>query len=176
MRAMASTRPGCKAAPLCPATTARRGVRVMTYRLLYASSATAPFTQPDLDALLTEARSRNEARGLCGALWYHDSLFFQVLEGAKSQVKELWSRLQQDRRHHILLFVEQDDVAALFHDWRMAWVAPSGFSRLGFDPALLARHSINDEEVQELLAHFRRAAQLEAGPSPTPADASGTAP
>lgn len=140
----------------------------MTHRLLYVSSATVPFTELALGELMMVARSRNEGRGLCGALLFHESLFFQVVEGEKSQVRELWGRLQKDPRHHILLFVEQEDVPPLFQDWRMAWVASSGFSRLGFDPALLERKSFNDQEVQELLVHFRRAAQLEQASSQPP--------
>jgi hypothetical protein len=59
-----------------------------------------------------------------------------------------------------MLFVEQENVSPLFQDWRMAWVAPSSFERLGFDRGLLERKAINDEEVQDLLEHFHKAARL----------------
>ena len=59
------------------------------FHLVYASSALQPFTKPELQALLEQARQKNAKLGVTGMLLYKDGNFMQVLEGEKETVRKL---------------------------------------------------------------------------------------
>jgi hypothetical protein len=76
-------------------------------------------------------------------------------------VQALWAKIERDPRHHgIHVFSEQRPAERLFGEWQMAWVAPRGFSAVGFDPALLRNSAHSDDELQAMLDMFRRAVRL----------------
>ena len=72
----------------------------MPYQIMYSSQATKPMTVADLEAILEDARSGNEARNVTGALVYVDGVFFQIIEGDKDDVQKLMASIAADSRHH----------------------------------------------------------------------------
>jgi hypothetical protein len=89
--------------------------------------------EDELVVLLDNSRKTNHSRGVTGLLLHKDGNWMQVLEGPAEQVREVFSRIRRDPRHHSITVVTEDAVdERLFTDWSM------GFRKLS-DPALLAR-------------------------------------
>ncbi len=133
------------------------------FQLVYRSTATVPFADADLTALLQQARHRNADERLTGLLLYHDGKFVQVLEGPVPAIDEVFSRIAADSRHtavHLLAYgpVER----RLFPDWSMGFAPldPAGFQRFSgyLDPqspvALALRLREADPNLQALLLAF----------------------
>lgn len=122
-------------------------------KLAYVSSAVRPFSPAELELLLLEARERNRANGVTGALLYSDGNFMQVLEGTPEAVDATFARVNASRRHHgvIELYREASTVRE-FPDWQM------GFREL--DPEVYAplRQEIARESgaAHALLSSFWR--------------------
>lgn len=69
------------------------------YSLVYASTAASAFDDADLEALLRQARERNDARGISGLLLYRRGRFVQFLEGPEDEVRALYAKIRNDPRH-----------------------------------------------------------------------------
>ena len=67
-------------------------------RLIYASYANREFSGPELDELLLVSRHNNARASLTGVLFTHGRHFFQVLEGERTRVNELYHRIARDPR------------------------------------------------------------------------------
>ncbi len=90
--------------------------------MIYASSATIRLSQRDLLALLKLSRAKNEACGLTGMLLYRDGTYLQFLEGQRSDVDRLFTRLQVDRRHSDVRLLREGVLPKrLFPEWSMAY-------------------------------------------------------
>jgi len=90
--------------------------------LVYASSATNPFSEKDLLALLEISRRKNETVGITGLLLYHDGNFMQVLEGEEPAVTATHARILEDPRHCGLLTLLKEPIEKrAFGDWSMGF-------------------------------------------------------
>src|SRR4051812_26378365 len=90
--------------------------------LVFVSSATPPFSQADLLALLEISCCNNEAVGITGMLLYRDGNFMQVLEGEESAVTATHDRISRDRRHDGLITMLKGPIAKRnFGDWSMGF-------------------------------------------------------
>ncbi|UOG77145.1 BLUF domain-containing protein [Hymenobacter tibetensis] len=101
--------------------------------LIYSSSATHPFSDDELQELLTKARLRNARENVTGLLLYHDGQFMQLLEGDADVVHRLYSYIEQDPRHtSVLKLADKHVEARSFPDWAMAFrpVQAADFERL----------------------------------------------
>lgn len=96
--------------------------------LCYLSSATVPFSQAELDALLAKSRANNTRDDISGMLLYRDGDFLQVLEGPEAAVRTTFQRISRDPRHARVMLIDESDIdARSFADWSM------GFRRLAKD-------------------------------------------
>lgn len=94
--------------------------------LVYLSSGVREFDDPELTAILAQARKNNERCGLTGMLLYRGGNFLQVLEGPESAVESTLLRIQRDPRHRGILVMKQTAIETRnFSEWTMA------FRRLG---------------------------------------------
>lgn len=101
------------------------------YHLVYTSHAVKPLNEPELIALLKEARDTNKKHGITGMLLYIQGKFLQVLEGNKPVVKKLFNSIAKDPRHHrVAVIMEGEYTERIFKDWTM------GFRRLTHNEAL----------------------------------------
>ncbi len=92
------------------------------FHLVYASSALQPFTKPELQALLEQARAKNAKLGLTGMLLYKDGNFMQVLEGDQKAVTDLAAIIERDPRHKgVLILLRGTSEERLFPDWSMGF-------------------------------------------------------
>jgi hypothetical protein len=96
------------------------------YRVIYASRATVPMRDRELEELLVDVRMRNEEDDLTGLLCYFgedvtdEPGFLQVLEGDRDAVEATYARISRDRRHRGMRRVSAAEVSErMFPDWRM---------------------------------------------------------
>ena len=114
----------------------------MLVRLLYASRATAPLTQPVVDSILDQSRRRNPSLGVTGVLCFSDEVFIQILEGGREEVCELYNAIVRDARHaKVRLLVYEEIAERRFGGWTMGQVnirkiSPSLLLKYGEKPEL----------------------------------------
>jgi hypothetical protein len=116
------------------------------HHLIYSSSATQPFSDTELQELLTKARLRNAREDVTGLLLYHEGQFMQLLEGEAETIYAIYNAIEQDPRHtSILKLADKPIEARSFPEWAMAFrpVQAEDFAHMqGFrspaslDPAL----------------------------------------
>jgi hypothetical protein len=80
--------------------------------VVYASAATVPFSDYELQELLAKARSTNAALNVSGMLLHLDGSFFQVLEGPQCAVDDLYTRIGGDDRHDRITLIIREAIAS----------------------------------------------------------------
>lgn len=129
--------------------------------IVYASTATVPFSEIDLALLLAVSRMNNEARRLTGVLLHRDGRFIQALEGPAREVRATIRVIAADPRHTGIRILDEEYVGERrYGSWAMGYQvrsdedpadAPSWFG----SPEALERQ---DTAAGELLAWFRSGA------------------
>lgn len=90
--------------------------------LVYANSATRPFSPSQLTDLLTTCHAHNSQLGITGLLLYKNGNFMQALEGEEQTVLKLYSKIFEDERHTGILTLLQATIPARqFPDWSMGF-------------------------------------------------------
>lgn len=130
--------------------------------LVYLSSATVPFSQADLDALLEKSRANNTRDDISGILVYRDGDFLQVLEGPEDKVRATFARIGRDTRHNRVIVLDEATIGErAFGDWSMGFRrvkrgdAQDGFIDFfgaGFDTASAQARG---KDVYQYLRSFR---------------------
>lgn len=93
------------------------------FQLVYLSAAVAPFSPEELEELLRVSRRNNARDGVTGMLLYEAGSFFQVLEGEKGKVRDVFERISKDARHQrVVVLSERDIPAREFAGWTMGFV------------------------------------------------------
>ncbi len=104
--------------------------------LVYTSTASASFREPELASLLAECRRLNTARDITGMLLYRGGRFIQVLEGRRAAVRALADTIREDSRHvDMRVLLEEPAEQRRFPDWTMGYeplrgdasAAPEGY-------------------------------------------------
>ena len=115
--------------------------------LIYSSFATIRLSQRELLELLKHARVKNEEHGLTGMLLYRDGVYLQFLEGRRSDIDELLSRLEKDSRHQDIRIIQEGSLSErMFPDWSMAYKNLAGLRSTqipGYSEALQAQRVRN---------------------------------
>ncbi len=94
--------------------------------LVYLSTATSTMTDEKLQNLLTAAIKHNKLNHVTGVLLYNDGEFFQYLEGAKSDLEVIYSRIKNSSEHrNIIELLHQEISARVFPDWQMGLFQPT---------------------------------------------------
>ncbi len=96
--------------------------------LMYASIATQPFNEEELAELLRQSRASNKLHSITGMLLYSDGNFFQVIEGQRTAIEELFQKLLRDKRHtQVTLIIQEPISRRYFADWSMGFsnIAPA---------------------------------------------------
>lgn len=94
----------------------------MLVRLLYASRAVGD-GDAFVEAVMTEARSRNPARGITGILCFGGGIFLQALEGGRGAVNELYAGIVADARHKDVVLLHYEEITERrFGSWTMGQV------------------------------------------------------
>ena len=92
------------------------------FSLVYVSTATTPFSLPELHDFLAKSRANNEMLDVTGMLLYKDGSFMQVLEGEESVVRKLYAKIASDPRHRGSFILLQGPIEQReFPDWSMGF-------------------------------------------------------
>ncbi|HEU6447499.1 MAG TPA: BLUF domain-containing protein [Verrucomicrobiae bacterium] len=92
------------------------------FQIVYTSTASVPLSREELRELLKGSHERNARAGITGLLLYKDGNFMQALEGGEIAVKNLFTKICDDRRHHgILTLIEGPIEHRQFPDSSMAF-------------------------------------------------------
>lgn len=95
----------------------------MLVQLLYVSRAVGPQTTAMTSAILSTAQLFNKAAGITGVLCQGQGFFLQWLEGQRSAVNQLYSRILVDKRHQDVEILHFSEIAKRgYPDWSMAHV------------------------------------------------------
>lgn len=97
---------------------------------IYASRATSPLSEADIESLLLSSRRNNLRRDITGMLLHIDGSFFQVLEGEAAVVDATYEVIARDARHDRVTQIIREPLAQRsFAEWSM------GYASLGQDAA-----------------------------------------
>lgn len=77
----------------------------MRYAICYVSTANTGLEKPDVQNLLDYTSNFNNAHDVRGVLLYSEGNFFEILEGDKKFVLELFDQIQKDTRHQNIIQV-----------------------------------------------------------------------
>jgi hypothetical protein len=98
-------------------------MRRMQVRALYVSRAVGPQTSTVTASILATAQAHNREHGIGGVLCQGRGLYLQVLEGERSAVHRLYSRIVADRRHSDVEMLHLEEITdRRFAGWSMALV------------------------------------------------------
>ena len=92
--------------------------------LFYCSQVTAGVGDADVDAIIAASRRRNAVLGITGILVFGSGVFFQWIEGPKTEVLELIKLIESDRRHEMMVTLSTDEEVRerIFPSWDMELV------------------------------------------------------
>ncbi|MGB3466211.1 MAG: BLUF domain-containing protein [Cyclobacteriaceae bacterium] len=104
--------------------------------LIYMSQAVKPMSVQELTRIITYSRTHNESKDITGVLLYLNDKFFQILEGDSVEVTGLYSRIQQDKRHHSVTLLLSDTVdERIFNNWSMGFVDKTDINNISGENA-----------------------------------------
>lgn len=138
---------------------------MVIYSLVSVSSATASFSEAELNDILATSRKNNARSNISGMLLYKDGNLMQVLEGDESAVRVLYAKITGDDRHqgHMILWDGYESTRQ-FSDWSMAFrnldktesVDAPGYSEFLNTPLTDPVFVTNTTVCQRLLATFKK--------------------
>ena len=99
--------------------------------LIYTSKATKQIYPQDIHSILNSAINFNIQNNICGMLVFKQGHFFQILEGEKNTIWELFEkRIKQDNRHQsVELVMFEKTKKKIFSDWSMGICNPEFASK-----------------------------------------------
>ena len=98
----------------------------MLIRLIYVSKATVAQTEALTTSILHKAHARNTANHITGVLCEGQGVFLQALEGDRSSVTRLYTRIAADPRHTALELIHCESITQRrYGQWSMARVSLS---------------------------------------------------
>ncbi len=117
----------------------------MLVRLLYASRCQPGQIHDTINAIMQTARQHNPAHGITGVLCHSEQVFMQVLEGGRTAVNSLYSKILRDPRHHDVILLDYEEIGERrYAGWTM------GQTNLNkINPSLLLKYS----DLPELEPH-----------------------
>ena len=95
----------------------------MLVRLIYVSRPVGPITTTVTASILEKSNTNNKNANITGILCQGSGLWLQALEGERSQVNKLYSRIMADRQHQDIELLSMKEIThRQFSQWSMALV------------------------------------------------------
>lgn len=95
----------------------------MLVTLLYVSQPVGPVTTTMTSLILEKSKSYNKSENITGILCQGSGLWMQILEGERSKVNLLYSRIMADRNHQNVELLSMEEITQRrFGEWSMALV------------------------------------------------------
>ena len=90
--------------------------------LTYVSEPAQEMSFLGLMRLLYHSYLRNTSMGITGALIFENNRFGQVIEGPRTQIEDLWAKIQKDTRHKNIHLVDSKSIVhRSFSKWTMVF-------------------------------------------------------
>ena len=106
-----------------------------------------------LDDILEKARQNNERLDITGMLLYSEGAFFQVLEGERETVWDLYETIGQDPRHYGLILMFKRQISKRdFPNWSMGFARKHSLTDLPSAFFELSQQSLEDATSKDLSA------------------------
>jgi hypothetical protein len=92
------------------------------YHITYISTGRDNLRYEDVKGILESSNVNNKAEGITGILVYCNKHFFQIIEGSKEAVKEIFQKIQVDCRHDNIVKIQEGPIECRqFDSWNMAF-------------------------------------------------------
>jgi hypothetical protein len=109
------------------------------YHLSYVSTGCDCLKFEDIKAILESSNANNKSSSITGILVYCNKHFFQILEGNKEDVVELFEKISIDHRHDGVIKIQEGFIdERIFDSWNMAFKS--------YNKELKALDNFNTEE------------------------------
>jgi hypothetical protein len=120
----------------------------MLKRIKYVSRFAQPFRESELDELGKKAAEKNETLDITGILMTSGGLFYQVLEGPRDAVDEVFASIRNDPRHTdvLVLSIEEDIGDRLFPNWSMKTVNLDAAAHVRLLPLKVLMEAVFDQQ------------------------------
>ncbi|CAL65363.1 BLUF domain-containing protein [Christiangramia forsetii] len=82
----------------------------MRYAISYVSTASKDLQENEIQRILYSSEDQNNKDNITGLLLFSEGNFFQVIEGRKEDVTELYRKIENDRRHHNIIKLFQKPI------------------------------------------------------------------
>ncbi len=125
------------------------------YQLNYRSESITELEPKDVEDILAEANARNSAKNITGCLIYHNKSFVQILEGNKKDVLHIYEKIIEDKRHHSIKMLWENDVEnRCFTEWNMAYHQPEDKNLKLYVNNLLLLSQLSNRSSASLLSFW----------------------
>jgi len=75
----------------------------MRYAICYVSTAKTYLSRTEISRILSSSETSNNQEDITGLLLYSEGNFFQIIEGNREQIMELYKCIENDPRHFNLI-------------------------------------------------------------------------
>ncbi len=95
----------------------------MLYTISYVSTSDKKFTDTDIHDLLNFVKKHNNENNITGLLIYSEGNFFQVIEGEKKIISDLFEKIKQDSRHYnIIKIFDRENEQKAFSEYDSSFI------------------------------------------------------
>lgn len=75
----------------------------MRHAIVYVSTVTQEMESNEIKDILNNSKEWNNKNGITGLLLFSGGNFFQIIEGEKDMISELFQEIKSDKRHHNII-------------------------------------------------------------------------
>lgn len=80
----------------------------MRHAISYVSTAHIDLQEQEVNVIMNQTNKFNKTRNISGILLYNDRNFFQLIEGDKKTIEDLYEKIIKDSRHqNIIKFLDK---------------------------------------------------------------------
>ncbi|WP_124981524.1 BLUF domain-containing protein [Nonlabens xiamenensis] len=102
----------------------------LIFELNYTSRANKTMDEKAINEIVEKSRENNAKFGITGCLVYYQDSFYQILEGERRDILQLYDNILKDERHNqVSLLWKGDKSVRLFKDWSLGYISPTGSFR-----------------------------------------------
>lgn len=124
----------------------------MRYAISYVSTAHVDLHQQEVEDIMRQTNEYNNGREITGLLLYNERSFFQLIEGEKKTIRDLYEKIAQDSRHRdIIKFLEKPVTRPSFDGYMTDFITDTNkFDRSQLKQYLHYIEVLNPESRQAL--------------------------
>lgn len=124
-----------------------KGQMDMLHSTLYLSKAKQYFSEGDIDLLISKSKENNHNLGISGFLVFQNGYFAQYIEGSKASIEELTTKLKADKRHEIVVWLENTVDKPKFKAWDMKQLKNAMYQNLDMASFIMEELSMTRHHI-----------------------------